>query len=113
MKEPTNVQIIKQSGVPAFAVIPYDEYIRLFPGSRNDDNALIPHQVVSIAIDKDCNLVKAWRIHLGLTQKEVASRAGISQAALSQMEKADNNLRNTTLEKLAGAMGLSIDQLTD
>ncbi|MDY6903144.1 MAG: helix-turn-helix transcriptional regulator [Thermodesulfobacteriota bacterium] len=113
MKEPTNVQIIEQGGVPAFVVIPYDEYNRLFPGRGDDGNVLIPHEVVSNAIDKDCNLVKAWRIHLGLTQKEVAARAGISQAALSQMEKAGNKLRNTTLEKLADAMGLSIDQLTD
>jgi len=59
------------------------------------------------------NLVKAWRKYLGLTQAAVARRAGISQAALSQMERADNNLRNATLEKLARAMQLSVDQLTD
>ncbi|WP_289022853.1 helix-turn-helix transcriptional regulator [Desulfobacter postgatei] len=69
--------------------------------------------MVSIAIDKDCNLLKAWRLHLGFTQKELAARIGISQAALSQMEKTDNNLRNSTLNKLALAMGLTVDQLTD
>ncbi len=77
-----------------------------------DDDTLIPHEVVSILVDQDCNLAKAWRLHLGLTQKDVASRAGISQAALSQMEKSDN-LRTSTLEKLAGAMNLTVEQLTD
>lgn len=113
MNEPTNVQIIEQNGVPVFAVIPYEEYLQAFPGKLKDENTLIPHEVVSIVIDKDCNLVKAWRIYLGVTQKEIAAKAGISQAALSQMEKTDNNLRNSTLNKLAHAMGLTVDQLTD
>jgi len=113
MNEPTNVQIIEQNGVPAFAVIPYEEYIKAFPEKIADEDTLIPHEVVSIVIDKDCNLVKAWRIHLGFTQKEIAAKAGISQAALSQMEKADNHLRNSTLSKLAAAMNLTVDQLTD
>ena len=59
------------------------------------------------------NLLKAWRLYLGLTQKEVAQRAGISQAALSQMEKNSNELRTATLEKLAEALSLSVDQLQD
>ena len=113
MNEPTNVQIIEQNGVPAFAVIPYEEYIKAFPEKTTDENTLIPHEVVSILVDKECNLVKAWRIHLGFTQKEIAAKAGISQAALSQMEKADNNLRGSTLSKLAAAMNLTVDQLTD
>ncbi len=59
------------------------------------------------------NLVKAWRTYLGMTQAEVAKKASITQAAPSQMEKTDNELRTATLEKLAGAMGLSVEQLTD
>jgi len=43
----------------------------------------------------------------------VAKKASITQAALSQMEKTDNELRTATLEKLADAMGLSVEQLTD
>ncbi|MBE9547490.1 MAG: helix-turn-helix transcriptional regulator [Proteobacteria bacterium] len=109
----TNVQIIKgRNGEPAFAVLPYKEYLRLAEKHGTDD-VTIPHEVVEILIDRQINLVKAWRIHLGLTQKQVAKRAGISQAALSQMEKTDNVLRTATLEKLADAMGLSVEQLRD
>ena len=64
-------------------------------------------------IKKGMNLVKAWRVHLGMTQAEVAEKAAISQAALSQMEKSENKLRTATLEKLAGAIGLSVEQLRD
>jgi len=58
-------------------------------------------------------LLKAWRKHLGLTQKEVARRAGITQSALSQMERMAINNRTATLEKLAKAMGIEAGQLVD
>ena len=106
----TNIQIIKKDGKPAFAVIPYEEYLKLLPQDKGDT---VPHEVVGLVIKKGMNLVRAWRTHLGLTQREVAKRAGISQAALSQMEKSANGLRTATLEKLARAMGLSVDQLQD
>ena len=106
----TDVQIIKKDGKPAFAVIPYEEYLNLLP--THEDTA-VPHEVVGLVIKKGMNLVKAWRTHLGLTQKEIAKGAGISQAALSQMEKSTNELRTARLEKLAGAMGISVEQLRD
>lgn len=105
----TNVQFIEQSGKPIFAVIPYEEYLKLLP----PDEATIPHQVVGLVIKKGMNLVKAWRTYLRMTQAEVAKKASISQAALSQMEKSENELRTATLEKLAIAMALSVDQLRD
>lgn len=72
----------------------------------------IPHEVVGLVIKNNWNLLKAWRKHLNLSQKQLAEKAGISQPALSQMERG-NNLRNGTVEKLAGALGISPDQLVD
>ena len=109
MKIPTNIQYIEQNGKPVFAVIPYDEYLKLLPS----EDVTIPHEVVGLVIKKGMNLVRAWRTHLGLTQSEIAKKAGITQAALSQMEKTENSLRTNTLEKLAKAMNLSVDQLKD
>lgn len=106
------VQIIRKNGVPLFAVLPYDEFLRLIEKEDIDNASTIPHEVVGLIIKNGWNLLKAWRKYLGLTQKEVAKRAGISQAALSQMEKSDN-LRTDTLEKLAKALGLKIEQLND
>ena len=107
MSTHTNAQIIEQNGKPLFAVIPYDDYLKLLP---NKETA-IPHEVVGLVIKKNMNLVKAWRTYLDLTQAEVAKKAKISQAALSQMEKTGNKLRRGTLVKLAAAMGLSEEQL--
>ncbi len=109
MKTPTNIQYIEQNGKPVFAVIPYDEYLKLLP----PEDVTIPHEVVGLVIKKGMNLVKAWRTHLGLTQSEIAKKAGITQAALSQMENNENTLRTATLEKLAKAMNLTVDQLKD
>lgn len=36
---------------------------------------------------------------------------GITQAALSQMEAGETRLRKATLEKLAAAMGIGVEQL--
>ncbi len=110
MNEPTNVQIIEHNGEPAFAVIPYEDYLNLFP---KDERNYIPHEVVELIVKKGFNLAKAWRVHLGMTQNEVAGRAGMTQAALSQMENSDNELRSGTLEKLAAALGISVEQLRD
>ena len=106
MSTRTNTQIIERDGKPAFAVIPYEEYLRMIT-----QEASIPHEVAGLVIKRGMNLVKAWRTYLGLTQSEVAKKAKISQAALSQMEKRENRLRTATLKKLAGALGLSEEQL--
>lgn len=110
MNIPTNIQIIKQNGAPAFAVIPYDEFLKAFPGQGDDT---IPHEVVGLVNKKGYNLIKAWRLHLGLTQRQVSARAEISQAALSQMERSAQPNRTATLEKLAAAMNLSLEQIRE
>lgn len=110
MNAHTNVQIIEHNGTPAFAVIPYEEYLRLIP---QDDDEYVPHEVVGLMVKKGYNTIKAWRVHLGLTQREVAHKAGITQSALSQMESSDNEVRTATLEKLADALGVSAAQLED
>ena len=54
--------------------------------------------------------IRAWCEHLGLTQAEVASRLGISQAAYSQHENSQT-LRKSTRIKMANALGLRAEQL--
>lgn len=112
MNKPTNVQIINQDGRPAFAVIPYEEYVRTFrKAPRIPESGNIPNDVVWLSVDKGYTLARAWREYLGLTQSEVASRMGISQAALSQMESGEKKLRKASLEKLAKALDVMVEQL--
>lgn len=114
MKEHIKPQIIKQNGHPAFAVIPWDEYQRLINNRKDDDESDIwfPNEVVNANLKGD-SLIKAWREHLGLTQEELAAKAGIKQPALARLEKSDANPRTATLKKLADAMGLKVGHFID
>lgn len=73
----------------------------------------IPLGVSRIATLEDKSLIRAWREHLGLTQEEVASRMGVTRAAYTQMEAADAKPRRATLVKIATALGVIVEQLTE
>jgi len=108
-----NVQIIEQGGKPAFAVIPWDEFQALLEGVEpNESEVWFPNEVVKANIRGD-SLVKAWREYKGLTQAELAAKAGIKQPALTRMEKPDANPRKSSLIKLADAMGITVEQLIE
>ncbi len=112
MKTPTNneVQIITQGGKPAFAVVPYDQWLEL---SKQSDDAYIPHEVVGYQLKNECSLIAAWRKHKKLTQVELARRIGITQAALSQLEKQGSKPQANTLKKVAAALEVDVNQLTE
>ena len=98
----TNVQIIEQAGKPAFAVLPYDEYLALV-----EDDVYIPHDVVSIMIDGNCSIYSAWRKHLGLTQKYVAEMMGVAQSRIAKIEKDPEAITNKTRKEYASALGIN------
>ena len=107
MNTHTEYQTIKgEDGQPAFVVIPYQDFLKI--NLRAD--ALIPHEVVSAMVD-GATAIKAWREFLGLTQAEISSRMGISQAALAQMESPEGKPRKAALRKVAEALGISLEQL--
>jgi transcriptional regulator with XRE-family HTH domain len=47
-----------------------------------------------------------------MSQKDVAAKMGITQAAYCQLEKSHDRLRAATLKKIAAALGITEDQLT-
>ena len=55
--------------------------------------------------------IRAWREQLGLTQAEVATRMGISQAAFAQIEAPGARPRKSTLRRVAQALGIQLEQL--
>jgi DNA-binding XRE family transcriptional regulator len=107
-----NVQTIMENGKPAFAVIPYENYKvicrRLDSLELEPDE--VPHEVAAMMLEKSYSMSKAWRIYLRMNQREAAQKIGISQAALSQIEKSETNHRQT-LQKIADAYGIHINQL--
>ena len=50
--------------------------------------------------------ITAERIRLGLTQAELAERAGMLQPNISRLEKSDDSMTVPTAKKLARALGL-------
>lgn len=111
MNEHINFQTINQNGHPAFVIIPYDDFISCYPKlSQKISYDSIPHEVVRMIVKDNLTRVCAWRKYLKLTQKEVATNMGVSQAAFSQMEKSDK-LHKKTLQKIADALGLYTEQL--
>ena len=71
----------------------------------------IPHSVVEAHIVRGVPMVRAWRQHLGLTQAQVAERAGMAQPSVARIEGGESTPRTTTLAKLAAAMGLVLEQV--
>ncbi len=111
MSEHTEVQIIRQGGRPAFAVVPYDQWLAL-TGKKRDEDVYLPHEVVGLQL-KGNSLIAAWRKYRGLSQKTLGEMLGVTQAAVAQMEKGGANLQDKTLARMAEALGATVDQLMD
>lgn len=108
MSARTNIQILKDpAGHPAFAVIPYAEYLSL---SGQQSKPTIPNEVVGKVVLDGVSPLRAWREYLGLTQAEVAQRLGISQPAYAVQENSEK-LRKTSRARIAQALGVAFEQI--
>jgi DNA-binding XRE family transcriptional regulator len=99
--------IVGRDGKPAFVVVPYEQFRHMKGGFTH---GTVPNEVVNLSFERGMSAMAAWREHLSLTQAEVAGRIGISQAAYAQMERVKQP-REATLQKVAAALGLEVEQL--
>lgn len=115
MKTHTNTQIIKQDGVPAFAVIDWNRYqdllVRAGDITPNDEASYTPHEIIELIFNKSYPTVKAWRVHLGFTQQQLADKLEVSQARVAKLEQTTYTKINNTINKLANIMGVYPEQL--
>lgn len=88
-----------------------EELIAIGYDSESNDNATIPFEVVRLKHENNVNLLGAWRIYRGLSQQEVADKLGISQGAISQMERPDNKPQKKTLERFATIYQSQVEQM--
>jgi len=58
------------------------------------------------------NKVREQRLALGLSQEELASKAGVHRTYIGMVERAEKNITLTNIEKFSKALGLSIDEIT-
>lgn len=107
MSTHTKVQILKGAdGLPAFAVIPYADYLSM----SQSGEMTVPNEVAGKVIKMEMTPIRAWREYLGLTQMEVAARLGISQPAYATQENSER-LRKSSRDKIAAALGIRAEQL--
>jgi DNA-binding Xre family transcriptional regulator len=106
-------QKIEYKGKPAYVLVPWEEWHRIKPllDAQKAGDSGIPQEVVEAHILRNDSLIKAWREYLGITQKELADRLGISQAAVAKFESPEARLRRATLRKICAALKLNENQL--
>ena len=119
------VQIIEREGKPEWAVIPYEDYLRLVEEAemlqdiRDYDLAkeaiergeeLIPSEVTYAILDGE-NPIRVWRRYRGLSQRQLAEAAGISTPYLSQIESGKRTGTTEVLTAIANALNLTLDDI--
>lgn len=119
-------QIIEKDGRPEFAVISYADYQHFLELLEDEADAravaefhesysagrefMIPEEIVRRELAGE-SAVKLWREHLGLTQQELANRAGISKPYLSQIESGKRQGTVDTLSAIALSLNVPLDVL--
>lgn len=99
--------ILGTDGKPAFVVVPYEQFRQM---NANFTPGTMPNAVVGKRIMDGKSMMQAWREYLHMTQAEVAKHMNVTQAAYAQMETAKRP-RKATLQKVALALGVSVEQL--
>jgi DNA-binding XRE family transcriptional regulator len=121
-------QIIEKNGKPEYAVIPYADYLRLLEAFEDKADAavvaefheayragrefLVPAEILRRELAGE-SPIKLWRDHRGLTQQELADRAGISKPYLSQIESGKRQGTVETLVAIARALDVPLEVLTE
>jgi len=118
-------QIIKKDGRPEWAIVPYDEYLRLKEDAEmlqdvadydaavealEQGEELIPGEVTFAILDGE-SPIRVWRKYRKQTQQELADKAGISKPYLSQIETGKRAGTADVLATIAEALGVTIDDV--
>jgi len=80
-----------------------------FHATRNQET--VPAEIVDRLLAGD-SPVKVWREYRGLTQRALATRAGLNFTYLSQLETGARKGTTATMKKLAEALGADLDDVT-
>ena len=100
--------------------IPRTEYEALIAAREDYEDALAydrgikDEQLLAAFVDRMLageNLIRLWREHRGLTQVQLAEKAGMHRVNLVKIEGGVRGASVPTLMKLAAALGVTLDDL--
>ncbi|RWX72576.1 helix-turn-helix transcriptional regulator [Mesorhizobium sp. M2A.F.Ca.ET.039.01.1.1] len=119
-------QIITTAGGERLVVIPEAEFLAMQAALEDREDAeavrtfhdrlaageeeLVPAEIVNRILDGE-NKVRVWREHRGMTARDLATKAELSVAYLSQIETGARDGSFETIKKIAAALGISVDDL--
>jgi transcriptional regulator with XRE-family HTH domain len=63
-------------------------------------------------LEKFGEKVREKRLRLGLSQEQLASRAGVHRTYIGMIERAEKNITLENIKKIANALSISISDLT-
>lgn len=89
-------QIIYEHDKPAFAVIPYADYMALIGISKDDDDEFVPF----ILNDYIQNPIRVARIQANLSQQELAERLNVTQGYISRIEGRNFKVSDKLMHKI-------------
>src|SRR5690606_39230396 len=110
-------QIITQNGKPAFVVIPIDEWHQIESTLEDRSDAAVvraflkdptetfPDEVVA-AILNGAHPIKAFREYRGMTQAQLATKAGTIAIYISQHERGDRCASRKLRSKIGAALAV-------
>lgn len=122
-----SAQIIEREGKPEYAVLPYNEYLKLLQlvedvrdaaDAKNSirelvsgEDEAIPAEVVGRLVAGDDHPLKVWREYRGLTQEVLGAAAGVGKSYISQIEAGSKTGSTKVLKALAKILQVDIDDL--
>jgi ribosome-binding protein aMBF1 (putative translation factor) len=87
--------------------------IRDYDGAKRLIDAgeeLVPSEVTYAILD-GANPIKVWREHRGMARSQLADLVSMTEKHLTELEQDELGLDDETLESIARALGLSIEDM--
>lgn len=116
-------QIIYKDEKPEFAVVPWDEYVRVFrlteddldeialqQALAHDDGVRIPASVIH-RLSAGENPVRVYREHHDLTQEELGAKVGVTGTYIGAVERGARPLSKKLAMKIASVFKIDADEL--
>lgn len=92
-------QIIYEHNEPAFAVIPYADYLKLV-GNSNEENETVPF----LLNDYIQNPIRVARIQANLSQQDLAEKLKVTQGYISRIEGRNFKVSEKLRHKIINAL---------